>query len=217
MADSAYAELQQRLQALITEGESLAGSFHHQLGKDRFWTFIRGAVESLWLLEDRLPSVFEELNSLPWTLILEEEEEAGSSENAYRDEHQMTLTDFNYSTLERAVELLRIADFKARMESESRGVVSPAADVTRTAVLRSSTADLPQREPLLPDLFAGGAPLKEEVVARLLGVEVSTLQRWRVLEKGPTFHKMGRAVRYMPQEIRDYLARQRIAEKNRHD
>ena len=47
MADSAYAELHQRLQALITEGESLAGSFHHQLGKDRLWTFIRGAAESL--------------------------------------------------------------------------------------------------------------------------------------------------------------------------
>src|ERR1035437_304975 len=213
MADSAFAELHERLQALITEGESLAGSFHHQLGKDMVWSFIRVAVESLWLLEDRLPSVFDELKSLPWTTILEEEEEAGSSENAYREEHQMTLTDFNYSTLERAVELLRIADFKARMESESCGVGSPAADVTRTAVPGSPTADLPRREPPLTDLLAGSAPLKEEVVAQLLGVEVSTLQRWRVLEKGPAFHKMGRAVRYMPQDIRAYLDRQRSGVK----
>ena len=50
--------------------------------------------------------------------------------------------------------------------------------------------------------------LTETQVAERLNLRVATLRRWRWLGQGPRFIKIGAAVRYDPQELRDYLAKQ---------
>lgn len=48
--------------------------------------------------------------------------------------------------------------------------------------------------------------LKEQEVADILSMKVSTLRRWRWSGDGPAFLKIGEAVRYDPQTIRMYIA-----------
>ena len=48
--------------------------------------------------------------------------------------------------------------------------------------------------------------LHEAEVAKILSVKVSTLRRWRWLGEPPPFIKLGAAVRYDPQALKDYLA-----------
>ncbi len=48
--------------------------------------------------------------------------------------------------------------------------------------------------------------INEQEAARLLDVRVSTLRRWRWVGLHIPFHKIGSAVRYDPQVIRDFIA-----------
>ncbi len=50
--------------------------------------------------------------------------------------------------------------------------------------------------------------LHEAEAAKILSVKVSTLRRWRWAGQGPRFIKVGFAVRYDPQQLKDYLAKQ---------
>ena len=50
--------------------------------------------------------------------------------------------------------------------------------------------------------------LHESEAAQILSVKVSTLRRWRWAGVGPKFIKIGAAVRYGPQQLKDYLAKQ---------
>jgi hypothetical protein len=50
--------------------------------------------------------------------------------------------------------------------------------------------------------------LRESEVAQILNLEVATLRRWRWSGCGPRFLKLGGAVRYDPQILKDYLAQQ---------
>ena len=50
--------------------------------------------------------------------------------------------------------------------------------------------------------------LKEDEAAQILSLEVATLRRWRWSGRGPRFLKLGGAVRYDPQQLKDYLAKQ---------
>ncbi len=49
--------------------------------------------------------------------------------------------------------------------------------------------------------------LREGEVAEILNVQVATLRRWRWSGDGPRFIKLGAAVRYDPQELKDYLTK----------
>lgn len=50
------------------------------------------------------------------------------------------------------------------------------------------------------------ALVNEHHVARLFGVSVATVRRWRLLGQGPRFVKVsGAAVRYRPQDLQAYL------------
>ena len=44
-----------------------------------------------------------------------------------------------------------------------------------------------------------------EQAADYLGLAVSTLNKWRCVGNGPTYFKMGRAVRYAEKDLEDYL------------
>ena len=48
--------------------------------------------------------------------------------------------------------------------------------------------------------------LNERRVAEMLGMSVASLRRWRLLQKGPRFIKLGSAVRYKPDDISAWLA-----------
>jgi hypothetical protein len=46
----------------------------------------------------------------------------------------------------------------------------------------------------------------EHDVARITGMSVASIRRWRLLRQGPTYLKIGAAVRYAPEAIREFLA-----------
>ena len=50
--------------------------------------------------------------------------------------------------------------------------------------------------------------LTETQVADILNLRVATLRRWRWIGQGPRFIKIGAAVRYDPEQLKDYLAKQ---------
>jgi predicted DNA-binding transcriptional regulator AlpA len=47
--------------------------------------------------------------------------------------------------------------------------------------------------------------LNEHDVARITGLSVSSVRRWRLLRLGPRYIKIGSAVRYKPEDIATWL------------
>jgi predicted DNA-binding transcriptional regulator AlpA len=48
--------------------------------------------------------------------------------------------------------------------------------------------------------------LTEQEVAARFGLSVATLRAWRWKRKGPRFVRLGRAVRYLPDDLDQFLA-----------
>ena len=48
--------------------------------------------------------------------------------------------------------------------------------------------------------------LNEHDVARITGLSVASVRRWRLLREGPRFLKLGSAVRYRREDITRWLA-----------
>jgi predicted DNA-binding transcriptional regulator AlpA len=47
--------------------------------------------------------------------------------------------------------------------------------------------------------------LNEHDVARITGLSVASVRRWRLLRQGPKYLKLGAAVRYRSEDIRTWL------------
>jgi len=47
--------------------------------------------------------------------------------------------------------------------------------------------------------------LTEHDVARITGLSVASVRRWRLFGQGPTYLKLGAAVRYKPEDISAWL------------
>jgi predicted DNA-binding transcriptional regulator AlpA len=47
--------------------------------------------------------------------------------------------------------------------------------------------------------------LNEHEVARITGLSVASVRRWRLLRQGPKYLKIGSAVRYRPEDISAWL------------
>lgn len=48
--------------------------------------------------------------------------------------------------------------------------------------------------------------LTEHELARLVGMSVATIRRWRLLNAGPPYLKLSHSVRYDPRALRNWLA-----------
>ena len=48
--------------------------------------------------------------------------------------------------------------------------------------------------------------LNDHEVAALVGVSVATVRRWRQLDTGPQYLKIGALVRYRPESVKEWLA-----------
>jgi len=48
--------------------------------------------------------------------------------------------------------------------------------------------------------------LTEHEVARITGMSVAAIRRWRLLNSGPPYIKLNHSVRYDPRALRDWLA-----------
>lgn len=48
----------------------------------------------------------------------------------------------------------------------------------------------------------------ETEVAEMTGLKVKTLQRWRLINQGPPFVRLGRCVRYMAADLESWIRRQ---------
>jgi predicted DNA-binding transcriptional regulator AlpA len=49
------------------------------------------------------------------------------------------------------------------------------------------------------------ALLNEYSVSQITGMSVATVRRWRLLQQGPRYIKIGAAVRYKPEDLRSWL------------
>ena len=47
--------------------------------------------------------------------------------------------------------------------------------------------------------------ITEKTAAEMLGMSVGTLQNWRCNSEGPTYLKLGGAVRYRPEDLEAYV------------
>lgn len=47
--------------------------------------------------------------------------------------------------------------------------------------------------------------LNDREVARIIGVSVASIRRWRLLRQGPRYLKIGAAVRYKPEDLTAWL------------
>lgn len=47
--------------------------------------------------------------------------------------------------------------------------------------------------------------LKEQDIARITGLSLASIRRWRLLWQGPRFIKLGAAVRYRPEDVSAWL------------
>jgi predicted DNA-binding transcriptional regulator AlpA len=47
--------------------------------------------------------------------------------------------------------------------------------------------------------------LNEHDVARITGLSVASVRRWRLLRRGPKYLKIGAAVRYRPEDVSVWL------------
>jgi predicted DNA-binding transcriptional regulator AlpA len=52
---------------------------------------------------------------------------------------------------------------------------------------------------------AVGALLTEHDVARITGLSVASVRRWRLFHRGPRYLKLGSAVRYRTEDIQAWL------------
>ena len=48
--------------------------------------------------------------------------------------------------------------------------------------------------------------LDEHAVARITGLSVASVRRWRFLKQGPRYLKIGSSVRYRPEDINAWLS-----------
>lgn len=60
-----------------------------------------------------------------------------------------------------------------------------------------------------------GRPLTDIEVAARLGVSRFTVRSWRLKGEGPRFLKMGRAVRYRPEDVLEYEQRVLVSPTSR--
>jgi predicted site-specific integrase-resolvase len=51
----------------------------------------------------------------------------------------------------------------------------------------------------------GAEPLTEVEAAGRLGLKVATLRAWRHQGRGPAFLRLGRAIRYLPSDLDEFL------------
>jgi predicted DNA-binding transcriptional regulator AlpA len=47
--------------------------------------------------------------------------------------------------------------------------------------------------------------LNEHDIARITGLSVASVRRWRLFRQGPKYLKLGAAVRYRPEDLQAYL------------
>lgn len=57
---------------------------------------------------------------------------------------------------------------------------------------------------------APNPPLTETEAAQRLGLKVATLRAWRHQHRGPAFVQLGRAIRYLPADLDDFLRGNRV-------
>jgi len=57
-------------------------------------------------------------------------------------------------------------------------------------------------------------PMTERIAAARLGLTAATLRAWRHQGRGPAFVRLGRAVRYLPDDLNEYLRANRRGPSN---
>jgi predicted site-specific integrase-resolvase len=58
---------------------------------------------------------------------------------------------------------------------------------------------------LTSDSRVTAEPMTERAAAGRLGLTAATLRAWRHQGRGPAFVRLGRAVRYLPDDVNEYL------------
>ncbi|SHL18856.1 transcriptional regulator, AlpA family [Desulfatibacillum alkenivorans DSM 16219] len=56
--------------------------------------------------------------------------------------------------------------------------------------------------------------MNEQEVSRLTGFALPTLRNWRSMGAPPAYHKIGRSVRYLRQDVLDFMESHRVHPRN---
>jgi predicted DNA-binding transcriptional regulator AlpA len=56
-----------------------------------------------------------------------------------------------------------------------------------------------------PNLKAPKTLLNERDIARIIGMSVASVRRWRLRDEGPPYLKLSSAVRYRPEDLKLWL------------
>jgi predicted DNA-binding transcriptional regulator AlpA len=96
--------------------------------------------------------------------------------------------------LEQAIEQLTLEVEKLRLAIEHHDV-TPTREPIRLPVA-ALVDTIPPTDNRLLD---------ERAVGELLGVSVALLRKWRLFRNGPSYHKVGRLVRYSRKDVVDWL------------
>ena len=57
--------------------------------------------------------------------------------------------------------------------------------------------------------------ITEKKVSEMSELSIQTLRNWRHLSKGPAYSKIGRAIRYNLDDVRDYFRQRRVDPESR--
>jgi predicted DNA-binding transcriptional regulator AlpA len=63
----------------------------------------------------------------------------------------------------------------------------------------------PRKDQMAIDNSGIATLLNEHDVARITGLSVASVRRWRLLQQGPKYIKIGSAVRYRTEDVRAWL------------
>jgi predicted DNA-binding transcriptional regulator AlpA len=93
-------------------------------------------------------------------------------------------------------------------DKAQRGVKESEATATTAPNLSAATASNTERKKTPKRQRQVGDLLNEHDVAAKLSKSVQTIRRWRMLDKGPKFFKLGGNVRYKPEDVAAWLNEQ---------
>lgn len=111
------------------------------------------------------------------------------------------------ASADRCVELEMLAD-RIAVETPAKHAEVVQMPISGFSADRTAVADQPARQPDQRGAAStkiGASMIDEREVARLCGVSLSTVRRWRRQRQGPSFVKIGALVRYQPQDVEMWI------------
>jgi hypothetical protein len=139
--------------------------------------------------------------------MTDERDKDEARHEALREHSQRLKEALDPNLLPPAIQRLQ-AKLQATFQGGQWGVKTEATSTTAPKLSAPAAASTTQRKKTPMQQRQAGDLLDEHGVAAKLSKSVQTLRRWRLLDKGPKFFKVGSNVRYKPEDVAAWLNEQ---------